>query len=188
MDKEISQCREDVSVATFPEEVELNSELKISHSTDRDALVRTDPNSTTLPGQPRIGLDITSITNYLVEDLLTPELDRLAPKLWLVCCVYSCPYCLNKKLTFGRFLLRQALTSHHCITKLFEADPSSLLKTLSCTLFGLTNRSSSNRYQNTCCLMPSGNFTSQTTRRSYQSSSRSGYSKQRSALCGHTVT
>jgi len=67
MDKEISQRREDVSVAiTFPEEVELNSELKISHSAGRDALVRTDPNLTTLPGQPRIGLDKTSITNYLV--------------------------------------------------------------------------------------------------------------------------
>jgi hypothetical protein len=81
-------------VSIFPEEVELNRELKISQSTDRYALVRTDPNMTTLPGQPRIELDTTRIANFLVKDLVTPELDRLAPKLWLVSCVYSCPYYL----------------------------------------------------------------------------------------------
>jgi hypothetical protein len=78
---------EDMPVSVFPEEVELNRELKILQPTDRYALVRTDPNTTTLPGQPRIELDTTSIANFLMEDLLTPELDRLAPRLWLVGCV-----------------------------------------------------------------------------------------------------
>jgi hypothetical protein len=91
MGKVISQCTKDMPVSLFPEEVELNRELKISQSTYPYALVRTDPNTTTLPGQPRIELDTTSIANFLAKDLLTPELDRLAPKLWLVSYAYSYP-------------------------------------------------------------------------------------------------
>ncbi|MCJ1472420.1 hypothetical protein MMC13_001068 [Lambiella insularis] len=39
---------------------------------------------TTLPGQPRIGLDDPNIGNYLHQELETPDLNRLSPYLWLV--------------------------------------------------------------------------------------------------------
>ncbi|KAL9131187.1 MAG: hypothetical protein Q9175_006831 [Cornicularia normoerica] len=37
-----------------------------------------------LPGQPRIALQDPSIKSYLEQELLTRDLDRLAPHLWLV--------------------------------------------------------------------------------------------------------
>ena len=38
----------------------------------------------TLPGQPRIELDTLSSDGYLEKEHLVPDLDRLAPHLWLV--------------------------------------------------------------------------------------------------------
>ena len=37
-----------------------------------------------LPGQPRIALQGPSIVSYLEQDLLTRDLNRLAPHLWLI--------------------------------------------------------------------------------------------------------
>ena len=47
-------------------------------------LFYADGDCSTLPGQPRIELDTLDFDGYLEKEHLVPDLDRLAPKLWLV--------------------------------------------------------------------------------------------------------
>jgi hypothetical protein len=44
----------------------------------------TDPVATTLPGQARVELRAPDLDEYLNKEFLVPQLDQLAPKLWLV--------------------------------------------------------------------------------------------------------
>jgi hypothetical protein len=69
----------------FEEVDQLNTELVLSKDPGQDWMLRcTNAVRITLPGQPRVQLDPESVKEYLAIDLLTPELNKLAPHLWLV--------------------------------------------------------------------------------------------------------
>ena len=70
-----------MNLTPFPEEHQLNGELQIDQTTN---LRCVDVHTTTLPGQPRVQVDPASIKTHLEKTLWVRELDRLAPKLWLV--------------------------------------------------------------------------------------------------------
>ena len=73
---------------SLPSQVELNKELKVSGTTL--VITRADtegrcPPAGRLPGQPRISLTPRALLDvYLDYEHLTPSLDALAPRLWLV--------------------------------------------------------------------------------------------------------
>ena len=69
----------------FPEDSQLCSQLRLDRSKTPAELCHNNNSRTTLPGQPRVQLDPRELESYLREELLTPQLDQLAPKLWLVC-------------------------------------------------------------------------------------------------------
>ncbi|KAI4191396.1 MAG: hypothetical protein LQ348_003530 [Seirophora lacunosa] len=71
----------------FPKDAELNQQLKsVDPATFGScSLVRTDePRFQCLPGRPRTLLHSDSLYQQLERDLCTPDLDTLAPHLWLV--------------------------------------------------------------------------------------------------------
>ena len=69
----------------FTPELELNKELEFNFVTSSLLSYSGDESDVTLPGQPRISLNnATALNTYLSEEHLTPKLDILAPKLWLV--------------------------------------------------------------------------------------------------------
>lgn len=69
----------------FPRVHQLNIQLGFSTIRSPLALNRSDQTSDTLPGQPRISLYASGLDNYVLKEHSTPELDSLAPWLWLVC-------------------------------------------------------------------------------------------------------
>ena len=71
-------------IAPFLQIEELNAQL-VPAGPNR--LRRVDGQKVdSLPGQPRVQLsDSIALSEQLTTDLLVPELDYLAPKLWLVC-------------------------------------------------------------------------------------------------------
>ncbi|KAI1085099.1 hypothetical protein F5B20DRAFT_130644 [Whalleya microplaca] len=79
------------SHSPFTLDTELCKELRLKPThqaagSQHPTLIRTDPSaaSPTLPGQPRISLEHQeSLEAYLAAEHLTPELDQLAPYLWL---------------------------------------------------------------------------------------------------------
>jgi hypothetical protein len=66
--------------------IELNKDLSlITSANSENSLSRIgqdDPHS--LPGQARTSLDNAALKEYLREALLAPNLDKIAPYLWLV--------------------------------------------------------------------------------------------------------
>jgi hypothetical protein len=76
--------------APFSETHQLNQELELDNAKAlrriqlADPTRRAGPNSTTLPGQPRVELRSPGLEEYLEKEFLVPLLDRLAPRLWLV--------------------------------------------------------------------------------------------------------
>ena len=70
----------------FSSEIELNKQLKPGAAVPQNVNIRrSDGDSTSLPGQPRIALNKSmELKQYLDEEHSTTELDKLAPKLWLV--------------------------------------------------------------------------------------------------------
>ncbi|RDW56461.1 hypothetical protein BP6252_14144 [Coleophoma cylindrospora] len=70
----------------FPLGDQLDNSLAIASdpTTQQPYLCCNTPNKNTLPSQPRVSLDLFSIRRFLVVDLLTPDLNRLTPHLWLV--------------------------------------------------------------------------------------------------------
>ena len=74
-----------LELCPFLEIHQLNKQLHFGSIGTWGRLRRTDNNPNTLPGQPRVQLETDALREYLKAELLTPELDRLAPKLWLVC-------------------------------------------------------------------------------------------------------
>ena len=71
----------------FSEDHQLNRQLKIINpgSSGSPSLIRTDhPEYRCLPGQPRVLLQSSCISQQLQREFLTPDLDTLAPHLWLV--------------------------------------------------------------------------------------------------------
>ena len=71
----------------FSENSQLNHQLKHieTNPSVSNSLVRTDDAlCETLPGQPRMRLQSNSLYQQLEKEFLTPDLDILAPHLWLV--------------------------------------------------------------------------------------------------------
>ena len=71
----------------FSEKNQLNHQLKRTgtNASVTGELVRADDaQCETLPGQPRISLGSNSLCQQLEKEFLTPDLDALAPHLWLV--------------------------------------------------------------------------------------------------------
>ncbi|KAI4104625.1 MAG: hypothetical protein L6R37_003146 [Teloschistes peruensis] len=101
----------------FNEEVQLNIELTILHhshclpSRIDDLIEHTDGKSKHLPGQPLISLspdDLQEIEKYVSDELLTPDLNTMAPYLWLV----ATPDSLHQaSTTFSSLLALLALLS-----------------------------------------------------------------------------
>lgn len=87
-----------MDLTPFPEEHQLNGELHIDQTRVSPNLRCVDGHATTLPGQPRVQVDSASINTHLEKTLWVTELDRLAPKLWLVS-FHDCSVCLRLVLT-----------------------------------------------------------------------------------------
>ncbi|KAI4191381.1 MAG: hypothetical protein L6R41_000168 [Letrouitia leprolyta] len=71
----------------FSEDTQLNQQLKAVHQSTLKphCIVRTDdPKCHSLPGQPRMLLDHPQLYLQLDREFLTPDLDTLAPHLWLI--------------------------------------------------------------------------------------------------------
>ena len=71
----------------FTKKTQLNDQLEVitSKASNQMSLVRTDDTQcTSLPGQPRVSINSSSLYCYLEKEFLTPDLDTLAPHLWLV--------------------------------------------------------------------------------------------------------
>ncbi|KAL8849548.1 MAG: hypothetical protein Q9221_005482 [Calogaya cf. arnoldii] len=71
----------------FSKDTQLNHQLRVVNpgaSDSRDLIRTDDPKSHCLPGQPRTLLRSTNIYQGLEREFLTPDLDILAPHLWLV--------------------------------------------------------------------------------------------------------
>ena len=68
----------------FPEEHELDSQLRLDTSQLPVLLRCKDESDTTLPGQPRVQLDSEELDKYLEKEISVTQLDEMAPKLWLV--------------------------------------------------------------------------------------------------------
>ena len=69
--------------------IELNKDLSLVTSGNEHSLRRTgqdDPNC--LPGQARVSLENAPLKKYLRDALLAPNLDKIAPHLWLVRLMY----------------------------------------------------------------------------------------------------
>jgi hypothetical protein len=64
---------------------ELNTELVFGAT----GLHHAKGDCSTLPGQPRIDLDTLDYNGYLEKEHLTPDLDQLAPRLWLASAMYQ---------------------------------------------------------------------------------------------------
>lgn len=73
-----------MNVVPFPEDCQLNHELRLDDSAGVITLHRNDPSLTSLPGQARIELGSAGLREYLEKEFLVSQLDKLAPKLWLV--------------------------------------------------------------------------------------------------------
>lgn len=67
-------------------ELELNKDLSlITSATGENCLHRARQGDLhCLPGQARTSLDNAPLKKYLREELLAPNLDKIAPYLWLV--------------------------------------------------------------------------------------------------------
>lgn len=112
----------------FPRDVELEKglQLRVPHNATKvDGTSEGDPtvehiddNYMHLPGQPCIPLssqDPQDIANYLFDELLTPDLDRLAPHLWLVGIKQSSHIStLHQQLVKGRNITITENPELHC--------------------------------------------------------------------------
>ena len=89
VDRDAYVCHYSPSVVSmdqppFTEAHQLNEQLDVRVSkAPGEALGNAKLN--TLPGQPRIPLDGCKLLDHLREELLVPQLDQIASKLWLVC-------------------------------------------------------------------------------------------------------
>ena len=64
----------------------VNDELyeKLSKSAETGALIRSNNEKSYLPGRPRIQIQNTIVESHLESELMTKDLDKLVPHLWLV--------------------------------------------------------------------------------------------------------
>ena len=170
-----------MAMPPFQENQQLNTELRIDGAISDGAvgLRRADSTSNTLPGQPRVNLQDRELGDYLQAELLVPQLDYLAPKLWLVCYSSLGEKPIAQVDRCASSLRLEAHTSPLSIIRPFGDEPSFSQRTLICTWFGITTRFSSSPSQNTCSLMHFGC----TSRVNLPNSKRL-----RSVSCAHTRT
>lgn len=68
----------------FPPSHQLNDQLNLQIHGSSVTLARSDQARDTLPGQARVSLNAAELDGYVKREHSTPELDILAPWLWLV--------------------------------------------------------------------------------------------------------
>jgi len=102
----------------FRKAEELNSQLRIENDGQIAAfLERTDaPKPHMLPGHPLQPLQSDSLLTFLLQDLETPKLNRLAPHLWLVATPSSSSISpLNHQIVRGRHITLTEKADLHLI-------------------------------------------------------------------------
>lgn len=105
---------------SFPKDFELNKDLELQASVPPDqksysTIRHADGKSTALPGQPLIGLNATEISAHLSTELLTNDLNRLAPYLWLVGTQQSSHISpLHQQIVKGREVIITENIELHC--------------------------------------------------------------------------
>lgn len=74
--------------------IELNKDLShfISAAGENSLSRARQDDRNFLPGQARTSLDNACLKKYLQEALLAPNLDKIAPYLWLVCMAMTMCY------------------------------------------------------------------------------------------------
>ncbi|KAJ7787385.1 hypothetical protein B0H13DRAFT_2395223 [Mycena leptocephala] len=93
----------------FTETQELNSQLKVVE--DPHAKIKTlqrsdDPDATTLPGNHFIELNTSAVPDHLHKTLLTSDLDRIAPYLWIIATQSSSSIMpIHEQLVLGRTIV-----------------------------------------------------------------------------------
>ncbi|KAI1325104.1 hypothetical protein F5Y16DRAFT_401721 [Xylariaceae sp. FL0255] len=106
----------------FPREVELSSHfddfnIEINDSA-RSLASRDLPAGNTpayFPGEPTISCEIDAVCQYLCEQLLTPDLDRMHPYLWLVGTQNSTHISpLHEQIVKGRVITITERPELHC--------------------------------------------------------------------------
>ena len=108
----------------FPQECGLNHDLELESSTgsmspDQDTYATTiynvDRKSSSLPGQPLSGLDSEEVSAHLSVELLTNDLNRLVPYLWLVGTQRSSHISpLHQQIVKGREIIITENIELHC--------------------------------------------------------------------------
>ena len=104
----------------FPEEAQLNDSLKLDlHTRDGYPIVRhTDGRSNHLPGRPSILFApeaFDEFENHIFDELVTPDLDKLAPYLWLVAIPESTHIsALHQQIAKGRKITIAEKADLHC--------------------------------------------------------------------------
>ncbi len=105
----------------FPKDLELNKELDIPSSYPQNGLTPDKGNGTEIshrsavPGQPLHCLDSSDVSHYLPDEILTPDLNRLAPSLWLVGIQQSSHISpLNRQIIKGREIHIAENIELHC--------------------------------------------------------------------------
>ncbi|KAJ7703466.1 hypothetical protein B0H16DRAFT_1440174 [Mycena metata] len=93
----------------FTETQQLNSQLKVVE--DPQAKIKTlqrsdHPNATTLPGNHFIELNTSAVSDHLHNTLLTSDLDRIAPHLWIIATQSSSSITpIHEQLVLGRTIV-----------------------------------------------------------------------------------
>jgi hypothetical protein len=162
--------------ALITAESELDKGLRLERTGPCPKLCDASGGGSTLPGQPRIELKSSDLGPYLDREHLVPDLDQLAPKLWLVSSWH--PFLGESSSSTIRCQPLAVHTSRHYIIKPFEGVPSSWQNILSSILYGPMIASLSNPYHVISYRMPSGN----TCRRTRSCA------KPQQAFCGRTPT
>jgi hypothetical protein len=67
----------------FSHEIELCSELQLQEVEGQEQITSTSK-LLCLPGHPRISLAESDVRDVLEREIMTPDLNRMAPHLWLV--------------------------------------------------------------------------------------------------------
>ena len=142
----------------FPDAQQLNNQLNLNINENSVTLTRSDIAHDTLPGQARVLLNGSELDGYVRREHSTPELDTLAPWLWLVLSNLNPDTKLPTATDSSRSRPLGAHISLHYITKLLVAEELWLWRIRNCISYGITIRSSSNHFPDIFSHMRSGNI------------------------------
>ncbi|KAI9737336.1 MAG: hypothetical protein M1834_009490 [Cirrosporium novae-zelandiae] len=98
----------------FSRDNQLCNSLEVSQNPF--SIKRQSIGKNTLPGQPRIDLNSSDMTEYLSKELMTPKLDQLAPHMWLLATPDSGHvYSLTRQVVKGRSIVVTEDPSLHLV-------------------------------------------------------------------------